>query len=473
MRSKLSTFSDFANSLFPHETDYLVALQQFSKPENLKILNLVNYNSKNPLNRLPYDTSIDKRSYSYLKRWITESLAKADVDLHYQWLLSIEQSVMTDSITPEQEKLLMEQVHQISPASYNFIRFYQLIQYYRDYLMVRSRIRYYTQVTDFLERFQENYVYAQYQNNEMNRAAERIVRQIAADNEEFLLWETLLKDIYYNEELDGYTRYRAAVRLTILYYTNREFERLMSIYEHLDSQFRTNIFYSKRIMANYYHNRAMMHSKLNELDIAEKYCFLSIRQKNSDYLFYLVSLCGILLRNGKSAKALRLMTDSIPEVKNTNSFHSKIGFASFYIKTLTANNLREKAVSYGTTFFEGYKKEILEYRWHLFFSSFMQALLRDEKYSRVISLARRYKLVAKEKQLLGKAMYLPVIAWYTHLSEYMEGNISKAKFFDTIAKSGKMLATNKHRKQKINTLLNDIAHALPNEAKLLTKELGL
>ncbi|MDD2196579.1 MAG: hypothetical protein PHE03_08200 [Bacteroidales bacterium] len=273
--------------------------------------------------------------------------------------------------------------------------------------------------------------------------------------------------------MDGYTRYRAAVRLTILYYTNREFDRLMSIYEHLDNQFRTNIFYSKRIMANYYHNRAMMHSKLNELDIAEKYCFLSIRQKNSDYLFYLVSLCGILLRNGKSTKALRLMTDSIPEVKNTNSFHSKIGFASFYIKTLTANNQREKAVSYGTTFFEGYKKEILEYRWHLFFSSFMQALLRDEKYSRVISLARRYKLVAKEKHLLGKAMYLPVIAWYTSLSEYMEGNISKAKFFDTITKSGKILLTNQHRKQKINNLLNDIAHALPKEAKLLSKELGM
>jgi hypothetical protein len=339
--------------------------------------------------------------------------------------------------------------------------------------MVRSRIRYYAQVTDFLERFQENYVYAQYQNNEMNRAAERIVRQIAADDDEFLAWETLLKDIYYNEALDGYTRYRAAVRLTILYYTNREFERLMSIYNHLDSQFRTSIFYSKRIMANYYHNRAMMHSKLNELDVAEKYCFLSIRQKNSDYLFYLVSLCGILLRNGKSAKALRLMTDSIHEVKNTNSFHSKIGFASFYIKTLTANNQIEKAVSYGTTFFEGYRKEILEYRWHLYFSSFMQALLRNEKYSRVILLARRYRLVAKEKRLLGKAMYLPVIAWYTSLSEYMEGDISRAKFFDTIAKSGKMLLTNKHRKQKIRNLLNDLAYALPNEVKALTKELGL
>ncbi len=473
MKSKLSTFSDFANSLFPHETDYLVAIQQFNKPENLKILNLVNYNSKNPLNRLPYDTSIDKRAYSYIKNWITESLDNADVDLHYEWLLSIEQSVMTDSITPEQEKMLMKQVHQISPASYNFIRFYQVIQHYRDYLMVRSRIRYYAQVTNFLEKYQNNYVHSQYQNNEMNRAAARIVRQIAADDDEFLLWERLLKIIYYNEGLDGYTRYRAAVRLTILYYTNREFERLLSVYEHLDSQFKTNLFYSKRIMANYYHNRAMMHSKLNELDTAEKYGFLSIRQKKSDYLFYLVSLCGILLRNGRSAKALRLMTESIPEVKNTNSLHSRIGFASLYIKTLTANSQSDKAVSYGTTFFEGYKKEILEYRWHLFFSSFFQALLRDEKYSRVITLARRYKLVVKEKQFVGKAMYLPVIAWYTCLSEYMEGIINKPTFIDTISKSGKMLISNNHKKQNINNLLIDIAHSLPNESKFIAKELGL
>jgi hypothetical protein len=473
MRNKLSTFSEYANSLYPHETDYLLSVQQFTKADNLKVLNLINYNSKNPLNRLPYDSSIDKRAYSYMKNWIAETLSKADVDLFYDWLLSIERSVMSDSITPDEEKALMDQALLTQTSRYYFIRFYQVMQHYRDYLMVRNRIRFYSQVTDFLTKFHNSYVRTISLNNEMNSAAERIVNQISTNDEEFLRWEKLFNEIYYDQSIDGYTRYRAAVRLTILYYTNREFDRLIGIYEHLEQQFRTDLFYSKRILANYYHNRAMMHSKLKELDLAEKYGFLSIRQKNSDFLFYLVSLCGILLSKGKSQKALRMMSESIPELKHTNSFHSKIGFASFYIKTLSANDQVEKAISYGTTFFEGYKKEIFEYRWHLFFSSYMQVLLKAEKYSKIVSLSKRYKLINKEKLYVGKAMYLPVILWYTTLSEYMEGNINKEKFFDTICKSGKSLVVSKYKTQKISDLLNDLANSLPEEVKAIHAELGL
>jgi hypothetical protein len=471
MRSKLSTFADFANSLFPHEADFLLSVQQFSKPDNLKIINLISYNSKNPLNRLPFDSSIDKRSYSYVKNWITETLSKADVDLFYDWLLSIERSVMSDSITPDQERELMSYASTIKPSHYNFIKFYQVMQHYRDYLMVRNRIRYYAQVTKYLEEFYRNYIKVADLNNEMNIAAERIVNQINANDQEFQRWELLLKNIYFDESLDGYTRYRAAVRLTILFYTNREFNRLLSIYDHLDIQFRKDVFYSKRILANYYHNRAMMHSKLNELDLAEKYGFLSIRQKNSDYLFYLVSLCGVLLSKGKSEKALRMMTDSIVELKNTNSFHSKIGFASFYIKALSANNHNEKAVSYGSTFFEGYKKEIFDYRWHLFFSSYMKVLLRTEKYAKIISLSRRYKLISKEKEYMGKAMYIPVILWYTTLSEYMEGIITQERFTEIIVKSGKSLLVNSYKVQKICELLSDLAFCLPDEVKDIAHKL--
>lgn len=473
MRSKLTTFSDFANSLYPHETEFLLSVQQFSKTSNLKILNLVNYNSKNPLNRLPYDSDIDKRSYSYIKNWISETLAKADVDQFYDWLLSIERSVMTDSITPDQEKELMDQASQTSSSRYYFIRFYQVMQHYRDYLMVRSRIRFYTQVTDYLEMYHQHYVNALNLNNEMNIAAEQIVKQMAPNDQEFQRWDSLLLQIYYNVEIDGYTRYRAAVRLTILYYTSREFDRLQTLYDHLDQQFRTDVFYSKRILANYYHNRAMMHSKLKELDMAEKYGFLSIRQKNSDYLFYLVSLCGILLNKDKSAKALRMMANAMPELKKTNSFHSKIGFAAFYIKTLSANNQIDNAVSYGTTIFEAYKKEIFEYRWHLFFSSYLLALLRAEKYSKVLSISRRYKLVSREKQQRDKAMYLPTILWYTSLSEFMEGIITQEKFKSLLVKSGSELIDSKYRAQKIAELLTDLSFCLPDEIKFVTAELGL
>lgn len=473
MRNKLSLFTEFANSLYPHETDYLHSVQQFSKEENLKILNLINYNSKNPLNRLPYDSTIDKRTYSYIKSWITDTLNKVDVDLFYDWLLSVERSVMSDSITPEEEKTMMEQAATTTTSRYYFIRFYQVMQHYRDYLMVRSRIRYYSKVTEYLESNYKSYVKSVNLNNQMNIAAERIVKQLATNSDEFIRWEKLLTKIYYGKDLDGYSRYRAAVRLTILYYTNREFEKLLNLYEDLDSQFRSDIFYSKRILANYYHNRAMMYSKLNELDLAEKYGFLSIRQKNSDYLFYLISLCDILLNKGKHDKALRMMTNAIPELKKSNSFHSKIGFAAFYIKALLANGQIEKAVSYGTSFFDGYKKEIFEYRWHLFFSAYLLALLRAEKYSRVLSISRRYKLVTREKMQKDTALYLPIILWYTILSEYMEGVILKNEFVNSITKSGSEIMNSKYRKQKIKGLLNDLSFCLPDDIKIISSMLGI
>ena len=473
MRNKLFAFSDFTKALYPHEVDYLLTVQQFSKSDNLKILNLVHYNSRNPLNRLPFDTSIDKRTYSYVKNWIVDTLSKADVDLFYEWLLSIERTVMTDSITPSEEKELMDQAEQMKPSLYYFIRFYQVMQHYRDYLLVRNRIRFYAQVSKFLEDYQENYIHAINLNNEMNIAAERIVKQISTDDDEFLRWENMFKEIYFNQNLDGYTRYRAVVRLTILYYTNREFDKLNVIYEHLDNQFRTNAFYSKRILANYYHNRAMMHSKLNELEIAEKYGYLSIRQKNSDYLFYLVSLCGILLSMGKNSQALRLMSGSIPELKNTNSHHSRIGFVSFYIRTLCANNQAEKAVSYGLNFLDVYKNEIFEYRWHLYFSSLFLALLKNEKYSKILTLSRRYKLVSREKTFIGKAGYLPAIFWYSTLSSFMEGGITRDKLIDTIIRSASPLIVNRYNIQKIIDLLNEMSFCLPAEMKEIFKALDI
>ena len=68
MRSKLSIFTDFANTLFPHELEYLIAVQNFSKPLNLKILRQIHHNNtSNGKQRKPFDETIDKRTYSYLK----------------------------------------------------------------------------------------------------------------------------------------------------------------------------------------------------------------------------------------------------------------------------------------------------------------------------------------------------------------------------------------------------------------------
>ncbi|MFA5974305.1 MAG: hypothetical protein WC780_18295 [Lentimicrobiaceae bacterium] len=463
MRLKLVTFSDFANQLYPHEADYLLSIQKFSKGVNMQILNTLHSNCHNPLKAREYDPSIDKRSYSYIKTWVTQALEKADVDKFYEWLAYTEKQVMIDAITPEEEKQILVYIKTTNPSQYFFLRFYELLQYFRDYLLIRVRNQFYKPINDFLQKYESAYRRSITINTQLNQAAEEIIRQHETLDADPIHYNDFLQATFNDSTLDGYTRYRAAVRLTFLYYNYREFENLRVLYDELDRLFKTNVFYSKRLLANYYSNRAMMHSKLNELALAEKFGYLSIRQKNSDYLFYLANLCGVLLRSGKYDKALKLMSSSIPELKKTNSFYNKIGFASFYTRTLVYNKMAKNAVSYATTFLDAYKKEIFATRWHLFFAAYLQALLSAEKYSRLLAVAKRYNLLALEKKFIDKTVYMPVLLWYNEVALYMEGKQSNEKLEENIMSSARLLLQNKYKAGRINELLDNLSDSIPSE----------
>lgn len=463
MRLKLVTFSDFANHLYPHEADYLLSIQKFTKGVNTQILNMLHFNCHNPLKARDYDLSIDKRSYSYIKAWISQALDKADVDKFYEWLAYTEKQVMIDAITPEEEKEIIAYIKTINPSKYFFLRFYELLQYFRDYLLIRVRNQFYKPINDFLQKYDAAYHRSMLINTQLNQAAEEIIRQHETLDAEPIHYSDFLQATFNDSSLDGYTRYRAAVRLTFLYYNYRQFENLRVVYDDLDCLFKTDVFYSKRLLANYYSNRAMMHSKLNELALAENFGYLSIRQKNSDYLFYLANLCGVLLRSGKYEKALKLMSSSIPETKKTNSFYNKIGFASFYTRTLVYNKMAKNAVSYATTFLDAYKKEIFATRWHLFFSAYIQALLSAEKYSRLLAVAKRYNLLNLEKKFIDKTVYMPVLLWHNEVALYMEARQSKEKLEETIISSARVLLQNKYKAGRIKELLDTLSETIPSE----------
>ncbi len=472
MRLKLVTFSDFANHLYPHEADYLLSIQHFSKGVNSQILKSIHHNCHHPEKPREYDPAIDKRSYSYIKAWIVQSLDKADVDKFYEWLAYTEKQVILDAIIPAEEKEILAFIKTISPSQYFFLRFYELLQYFRDYLLIRLRNRIYKPVNDYLQKYEAAYHRGMAINIQLNQAAEEIIRQHETLDAEPIHYSDFLKTTFNDSSLDGYTRYRAAVRLTFLYYNYREFENLRVVYDELDKLFKTDVFYSKRILANYYSNRAMMHSKLNELVLAEKFGYLSIRQKNSDYLFYLANLCGVLLRSRKYDKALKLMSSSIPELKKTSSFYNKIGFASFYTRTLVYNKMAAQAVSYANTFLEAYKKEIFETRWHLFFSAYLQALLTAENYSRLLSVAKRYNLLALEKKIIDKTVYMPVLLWHHEVALYMEGEQTRERLVETILSSSRMLLQNKYKASRIHELLDNLADAIPSEVLTIRNRLN-
>jgi hypothetical protein len=67
MRKKLQKFTEFADSLLPHETAYLLDSQQFEDHIKLGILERLNYNCTHIRQFTSYDKSIDKRKYSNLK----------------------------------------------------------------------------------------------------------------------------------------------------------------------------------------------------------------------------------------------------------------------------------------------------------------------------------------------------------------------------------------------------------------------
>lgn len=461
MQNKLSKFSEFANALYPHELDYLLGIQKFEHPENLKILNLINYNAKNPGNTLPYDVSIDKRRYSYMKNWIETSLQARDVDLFYDWLIGCEKKVLTDLIQVDDEKELLKIARETEPVHYYFLRFYELMRYYRDFLLIRNRTDSYRAIESYLKENQPHYQAAIDLNTRLNRASEDIVGQYFDSHTESRQWENFLQTVFFSKEIDGYTRYRAAVRLTYMYYNYRDFDNLRSIYDELDRSFQVGTFYSRRILANYYANRAMMHSKLGELRDAEKYGYLSIRHQNSDYIFYLLNLCGVLLKSKKNKDALQIMQKSIPHLRKTGNYYYRIGFAAFYTRTLTANKLYAEAADYAETFHSSYKKEINKNRWHLFYNTYFQALSLTEDFGKILSLSRRYNLIEKEKQQIGEARYLPILLWYTTLADYMEGNISSDALEKTIVRSCQMLVENNYKTRKIKDLLAELSPFAP------------
>ncbi len=472
MKDKLSTFTEFSRSLFPHETDYLLSVQQFQKEENLHILQTIHHNAYHPSSPLPFDPAIDKRTYSYMKNWIQENLRKNDVDVFYDWLTGIERSIMNDDIETGQEKELLSVMDNMQPTAYYFMKFFRVIQHYRDYLIVRNRVVNYQRVSAFLARFSDHYLRSQAINNKMNEAAEKVIFKKVRIPEEFSVWEQLFASTYYDETIDGYTRYRALVRLTILYYTNREFDKLKLVYQHLDDQFKTPVFYSRRILANYYANKAMMHSKLEELEEAERFGRLSLMYRNNDFLFYLINLIDVLLRAGRPAEALKMMNDSLEEFRSSGNHYYRIGYAAYYIRTLLANGQKNRAVEYGETFLQGYKEEIMEFRWHLFFSAFLDALFRCEKYGRITTLVNRFRLINKEKQLQGTNQYLPVIQMFFTASEYMQGSLGADAAYRNISQLIAGLRQNRFRSQKATALLQTLEKAIPDIISRLNKEVS-
>jgi hypothetical protein len=481
MKSKLKKFTEFSQDMLPHELDYLLEVQQFQDADNLAILRHMRDNCDRLEHPQPFDTRIDKRKYSNLKTWIQNRLEAIDVDEQYERFSALDRKVITDSITPAEEKQILAAVRKYDKPYFYFTKFYELLENYRHFLLIRLRYDEHKVVNAFLKKHKAAYQRSRKVFSTLHTATEDIIEQHAAQSRDPRKWETWLTEVFYDEKLDGHNRYLALVRLTFMYVNYREFEKLAPMYDYLDDMFRRGENYSRRLVANYYANRLIYHAKFDELEDAEWYGRLSVRYRNTEYLYYVTNLSAILLRRGKSEASLHLMKEAFPHLKHTPNYHHKTGFVAFYLRSLNECGQCANAERYAETFIRSYKDHLFAQRWHIFFTAYLQSLLLQEKYSKLLRVARKYGLLKREAEYQKRALYLPTITWYHAVAQYKETELNLTELEQLLVDSSQAMKEDAHKLRLVIDLADELKPHIPGvfgwlksgleeeEAKALTK----
>lgn len=446
MKSKLKIFNDFAEGILPHEASYLLRDNKIRDDEKESILNKVCDNASSFVVSHHFDENIDKRKYTYIKKWIIKKLEKADVDEHLNNLYITENKILTDTIKPLEEQNLLNQIANYNFTSFYFQKFYELVRVYQDFLLIRFRYQDCKLTEAFLKDNGEFYLKAVDVKEQLFFATKDLTKQYTGGSLNTKHWEEKLLEFMSSDILDGFNRYNAFVRLVFLYFNYKEYDKATKVFDQVDTYFNEGQMYSRRILFNYYANRVILHSNLEDLDRAEYYAKLSIKQENSDKLFYINNLVAILLKKEKNKEALDLMTDNYDLFKKTHDHHQKLSFATHYIRTLIRNKRLKVAENFAKNFIYSNKQNVFEHRWRFFFSNFLMLLTTLEKYEDVLKITNKYNLIEREAEVMQLDNFIPKIHWYNILANYVVGNYSEKKLIkDLIQITNKHHFTNKGR----------------------------
>lgn len=469
MRTPLQKFTNFTNTLLPNETEYLLSVQQFKDETRLAILQQVDHNAKNIDQFTPYDASVDKRKYNHLQTWIRARLQSVDVDEQFNQMLEWEQKIMSDSIRAADEKALLKAIKHYEHPAFFFANFFELVENYRHFLLIRLRYADHQLADDFLKKYRAAYLQSRTIKEKLHQATVDIVGQYSGKGDESKQWEGWLSEIFYNESLEGHIRYLALVRLVFIAHNYRKYDLLREKFDYLDKKLTQGLYYSKRLLLNYYNNRLMLHSNFREYDKAVYYGYLSVRAKTHDFLLYVNNLCAVLLRLNRKQEALQLMQKAATEAKKTKNFHNRIGFVAFYMEALNKNGYCKNAESYGNSFLKGYAKEVLQYRWHLFFTVYMEAMLHQGNYEQLLAIAKKYRLLERDKSYRSNANYLPFIPLYIEAARFKEGYLSKKDLFNTLDATILQFSKATEKQGAFKNLLSEFKIFVPETANYLEK----
>ncbi len=461
MKQKLARFKAFAEGLFPHEVYFLESIENFQIRENKDILEVMRYNLEHRSKPRDFDSSIDKRKYSNLKKWMEEKLEEADVDTQLLVIQKLEARVLLDEVDGSTEREIQKWLQRGSPSHYYFRKIYELAQHYEHFLLIRLREKAGQKVGEYLDEHRGAFEYAQEVFNKLQRATADIISQYRNRSELHEEWEEFLREVVFHPNLDGQNQYAAFIRLSFLYLNTGDNEKLKSLYNHIDKQFRAGRYYSRRILANYYANRLLVLSRYSSLDEAEQYGYLSIRRKNADYLFYLTNLSAVLLRQGKSDQALKLMREAFPDMRQTTSVHNKVGFIAFYVKCMTDIGRVRDAEEFADSYLKAYPRQVMEERWHLFFVAYFRTLMIQEKYGRLLYLAQRYKVEVLERDNRNSNSYLPTLSWYIAVARFVEEGLQPDKLVEDMQEAIAGISFSVKRQSRLERIYDELQPVAP------------
>lgn len=462
MKIKLKKFTEFSKTILPNEAIYLVSQHLFTDDEKTEIINRLAKRAISNKSKTNFDTSIDKRKYSYVKNWISKKLANIDVDETARWILDIKKKILLDAIISSEEKKFLSFLNQYKNVGYNFQIVYEIAQDYKPYLLIRLRYNDHEIVAKFLENYSNDYKKSKSIQQKIYNATTEITSQYTKKINETKYWEPWLLQVFKNENVDGRNRYMAFITLAFLYSNYNESLKLKLLFDEIDGYFSNGEMYSRRLLSNYYASRVLMHSKENELDLAEYYAYLSIRRYNNDTLMYVNNLVAILLKNNKPKEAKRVLDNYHQLYKESYNYHQKIGFCSYRIRVLNQLDQNKLAEEIAINFLKQYKKEVLKHRWHHFFTSYFNVLIANEKYKEILKIASVYDISSKENERKIGHNYLPNISWSISLSKYMEGQINSSKLLEEIKSPMQGLKPTKSQKHLLIQVIDTLSNNLPD-----------
>lgn len=425
MKGKLLKFKKFAAGILPLEADFLLHFKQFEDEEKSSIIDQIVLQSHLSVSKRTFDVSIDKRKYSYVKAWSEKILLSLDVDFNMEKLIRWEKDILTDAISGKDEKELLKIIRKTASSDFNFIKIYDIARLYRHYLQIRLRHKDYQIVHGFLDKRRTDYQYSKLANDKLHEVTNGIISDYSQKNsnisEDGVPW---LTSLFYNENLDGYNRILAWIRIIFIAHNQRQYSTLKDMFVYFEDHVASGEFYSKRIITNFYSQYLLYYASMRNYKKAAYYGYLSIKVMNNDYLYYVNNLAAVLLRDKRPDEAIDVLQQSSQRAKTALNLHNKVSHTCYNIFALIDLSKSQQAENLAFVFLTAYKKEVLENRWHLFFTAYLKAMAINHNFDGILKVSSNYKLIDRDSHFIENTSYSPSIPWIVLLASYKLGHIS-------------------------------------------------